>query len=94
MEMAAKDPSINTDGFFSQSSSSVPKRVYQLLNKQPDISNKKLRKALPITNFTQQVFDGDQYLVLSNVAPIQGNFTLFAPVYETDRVVVEYGRGK
>lgn len=90
MDMAVKDPSINTDGFFSQSSSSVPKRIYQLLKEQPDISKKKLRKAFPMASFTQEVMDGDQYLVLSNVAPITGNFTLFAPVYETDRLVVEY----
>lgn len=90
MEMAAKDPSINTDGFFSQSSSSIPKQVYQRLKDQPDIALKKLRKALPTNTFMQQVMDGEQYLLLSNVAPITGNFTLFAPVYETDRVVVEY----
>ena len=90
MDMAAKDPSIDTNGAFSQSTSSMPKRVFQLLKKQPDISKKKLRKAFPIASFTQQVMYGDQYLVVSNVAAIQGNFTLFAPVYETDRVVVEY----
>ena len=94
MAMAAKDPSIDTDGAFSQSSSSVPKKIFQLLKEQPNFTLKKLRKAFPIGTFSQQVMDGDQYLVLSNVAPITGNFTLFAPVYETDRVVVEYKKGK
>jgi|GEM_PF-6448050 len=90
MEMAAQDPQIDTDGSFSQSSSGVSKKMYQLLKEQPDISMKKLRKAFPINTFVQEVMDGDQYLVLSHVAPIKGNFTLFVPVYETDEVVVEY----
>ncbi len=90
MEMAAKDPTIDQNGSFTQSSSSVSKNMYQLLKKQPDLSSKQLRKAFPKNSYLQQVVDGEQYLVVSSIAPIKGNFTLFAPVYETDRVEVEY----
>lgn len=90
MEMAAKDPSINMEGSFSQSKSSLPKKVYQLFKQQPGLSIKQLRKAFPKKTFDQQLVEGGSYLVLSHVAPVEGKFTLFAPVYETDEVVVEY----
>lgn len=90
MDMAAKDPSIDTEGAFSQSSSSVPKKAYQSLKEKPELTMKQLRKAFPKNTFIREIMDGEQYMVLSNVAPIKGNFTLYAPVYETDRVVVEY----
>ncbi|NRB47248.1 MAG: hypothetical protein HRU41_06205 [Saprospiraceae bacterium] len=89
-EMAAKDPKIDTNGSFSQSQSSLSKKMYQLLKQQPGMSAKQLRKALPRDSFVEQVMDGESYIVLSSIAPIKGSFTLFTPVYETDRVVVEY----
>ena len=90
MDMAAKDPRIDTEGSFSQSTSSISKKMYQLFKQHPNLSGKQLRKAFPRANFDRLLREGESYLVLSNVAPIEGKFTIFAPVYETDEVVVEY----
>lgn len=90
MEMAANDPSVDTDGSFSQLKTNIPKKVYQLFKAQPGLSVKQLRKAVPMKAYDQLYGDDENYLVLSNIATIKGKFTLFAPVYETDRVVVRY----
>lgn len=90
MEMAANDPSVDTDGSFSQLKTNISKKVYQLFKDQPGLSLKQLRKAVPMKAYDQLYGDNENYLVLSNIAPIKGKFTLFAPVYETDRVVVNY----
>lgn len=88
MEMAAKDPSIDTDGSFSQPKTSLSKKMYKLFKERPGLSVRQLRKAFPIEAYDQLWGEGETYLVLSNIAPIKGEFTLYVPVYETDRVEV------
>ncbi len=64
--------------------------MYQLFKENSELTVGQLRKAIPMDWYHDMLEGGDDYIVLSNVAPIQGKFTLFAPIHETDQVVVEY----
>jgi hypothetical protein len=90
MEMQEKDSTINTYGSFSQSSRTIDKKMFNIVQKDPDLSLEEFRKSLTKEDIVRMEKYEDHYLIVMNVAPISDQFVLFAPKFKEEEVKVQF----
>ncbi len=90
MEMQKKDPTINTDGSFTQSSQTIDKSFYNVFKKNPKLSLKKFRKMLSPKEMERLSKQESELLIVEHVAPIGDKFVLFTPTFQLEKVIVKY----
>ena len=88
VKLKEKDDSVNLKKSFSQSTETVYKRVFDIFEKNPNISFEEFDKIMNIQTLNNLKKE-DKYIVINSVNEFKNKFILYTPIYKTETISIK-----